>query len=346
MDASRSLVVVADDFGIGPGTSRGILDLAGRGKVTATVLLVNSPHAEDAVSQWHRAGGPACVDLGWHACLTLDKPVLPPWCVPSLVGKDGSFLSLAHFAARLALGRIRRAEVRAEFQAQYERFVTLTGQAPALVNGHHHIQVFPGIGAVLLDVLASSTRQQPLPYVRRVRETLPLLAAIPRARLKRLVLATLGRRFAQQQRRHGFPGNDYLAGITDLRGLTGAAGATGTKGKDLLSLWLQQVPGRVVEFICHPGHADETLVGRDIPVAPLAPLAPRAAQAMARVRELELLERTSFEDVCQTAGFRLTGVSGVSRVSRLLTRTDTDTDTEWLDPRPRPGPGPEQRQAA
>ena len=40
---------MADDFGIGPGTSQGILDLAAAGRlVTATVLLVNSPHRESA----------------------------------------------------------------------------------------------------------------------------------------------------------------------------------------------------------------------------------------------------------------------------------------------------------
>ena len=38
MQPKRYLVVTADDFGIGPATSRGILDLAGEGLVTATVL--------------------------------------------------------------------------------------------------------------------------------------------------------------------------------------------------------------------------------------------------------------------------------------------------------------------
>ena len=289
MDARRSLVVVADDFGIGPGTSRGILDLAGRGKVTATVLLVNSPYAEEAVRDWHRAGGPARVELGWHACLTLDRPVLPPTRVPSLVRTDGSFWPLVPFAGRLVLGRVRLEEVRAELRAQYDRFVALTGQAPALVNGHHHIQVFPGIGAVLLDVLG---RQRPLPYVRRVRETLPLLAAIPRARCKRLILSTLGRRFVQRQLRGGFPGNDYLTGITDARGLTRLRGG---KEESLLVSWLRQVSGRVVEFLCHPGYADATLAGRDA--------------ALAREREWDLLERTNLDEVCRTAGFRLTGVS-------------------------------------
>ena len=38
--APRFLVVIADDYGIGPETSRGILELAGRGVVTGTVLTL------------------------------------------------------------------------------------------------------------------------------------------------------------------------------------------------------------------------------------------------------------------------------------------------------------------
>ena len=40
MDATRFLIVLADDFGIGPETSRGILELAARRIVTGTVLAV------------------------------------------------------------------------------------------------------------------------------------------------------------------------------------------------------------------------------------------------------------------------------------------------------------------
>ena len=50
MDAQRYLVVTADDYGIGPATSQGILELALQERVTATVLLVNSPHAESSVA--------------------------------------------------------------------------------------------------------------------------------------------------------------------------------------------------------------------------------------------------------------------------------------------------------
>ena len=48
--AGRALLVVADDFGIGPPTTAGILHLARKGVVTASVMLVNSPYAEAAVA--------------------------------------------------------------------------------------------------------------------------------------------------------------------------------------------------------------------------------------------------------------------------------------------------------
>src|SRR6266540_2170789 len=72
----RQLVVVADDFGIGPETDRGILELGAAGRVTSAVLLSNSPHAEAAVAAWNRANRP--IELGWHPALTIDRPILPP----------------------------------------------------------------------------------------------------------------------------------------------------------------------------------------------------------------------------------------------------------------------------
>ena len=62
MNGKRYLIVTADDYGIGPETSRGILELSLQGRLTATVLLVNSPHVEPAVQAWQQAGRP--VQLG------------------------------------------------------------------------------------------------------------------------------------------------------------------------------------------------------------------------------------------------------------------------------------------
>lgn len=245
----RQLLVTADDFGIGPETSRGILDLAAAGVVTSTVLLVNSPHAVGAVGMWHKTGRP--IELGWHPCLTLDAPVLPAHRVPSLVGADGHFLRLGSFLKRLLSGRVRRDELEAELLAQYRRFLDLVGAPPANVNAHHHLHVFRPIDDILTRVLTAGPHR---PYVRRVAEPRRTLWAIPGGRVKRAVLTHLGRRSARRQAGAGFPGNDTLAGITDPAFVHDPA---------FFARWLATIPGRFVELSCHPGHLDPTLDGRD-----------------------------------------------------------------------------------
>src|SRR4051794_27546901 len=95
LDRERYLIVVADDYGIGPATSQAILDLAAQGIVTATVLLVNSPHAPEGLEAWRRSKG--SLEMGWHPCLTMDRPIAPPERLPGLVRADGSFYPLGPF---------------------------------------------------------------------------------------------------------------------------------------------------------------------------------------------------------------------------------------------------------
>jgi chitin disaccharide deacetylase len=283
VDGTRSLVVTADDFGIGPATSQAILDLAARGLVTSTVLLVNSPHAEAAVQLWRQAG--QRLELGWHPCLTLDHPVLPPERVPSLVQPDGRFRPLGGFLRRLVAGQVRTTEIKAELSAQLERFRELVGRLPSLVNSHHHVQVFPPVGRLLLDVLAAAG---PMPYVRRVREPGAMLLRVPGARGKRAVLSLLGRFDARRQRRRDVPGNDWLAGVTDPPWVT---------DPEYLTRWLTRIPGRVVELTCHPGYHDPTLLGRDGTLTD--------GLLERRVHELERLRHPTFLVACRRAGFKL-----------------------------------------
>jgi predicted glycoside hydrolase/deacetylase ChbG (UPF0249 family) len=292
VDGKRYLIVTADDFGIGPATSQGILDLAADGLVTAAVLLVNSPHAPQAVQAWKHAG--RIPELGWHPCLTLDKPVLPPHQVPSLVSPDGAFWPLGRFVSRLYRGAIHWGEIRSELKAQYDRFVKMVGQAPPTVNTHHHVQVFPPVGRILLDTLA---KQSPAPFMRRVREPWQALAAVPGARCKRLLLSSLGRFCSRRQERRGFPGNDWLAGITDPIHLS---------DPDFLTRWLACLTGAVVELTCHPGYLDTTLLGRDATAT--------NGQMQRRPQELRLLRHPSFRAACRQANLTVIGPSQFARL--------------------------------
>ena len=279
----RRLIVTADDFGVGPATTRGILDLAEFGVVTSTVLLVNSPHAEDGVKQWEQSG--RRLEVGWHPCLTMDSPVLPAEQVPTLVEARGQFHPLGTFLKLLLSGRVNRAEIATELTAQYRRFVELVGHPPASMNGHHHIHIFRPVGDVLLKLLGEQT---PRPFVRRVTEPFNTLARVPGVRVKRWVLNWLGRGAAKRQARAGFPGNDALLGITDPPFVNAPA---------FFARWLREARGDVCELMVHPGHADDTLADRDGPAS--------ANQAGRRVREMELLRDPAFRRAVERAGFRM-----------------------------------------
>lgn len=283
MPDRRSLVVIADDFGMGPGTSKGILELAAKGIITGSVLLVNSPYAEEAVAEWRDLGAP--MELGWHPCLTCDEPILPAHEVPTLVGSDGRFLRLGTLLKRLLFNRVSADDIGAELTAQYDRFLDLVERPPTIINSHQHVSLFHPVGPILADVLR---HQKPLPYVRRVRESLWMLARIPGARLKRGFLSLLGKPQAHQLSEHGFPGNDCLAGITNPRWV---------RDPYFFIRWLSAIQGETIELACHPGYWDSTLIGRDCEA--------NDGLLQRRVDEFFLLQQPGFLEAVERAGFEL-----------------------------------------
>jgi chitin disaccharide deacetylase len=281
LPSQRRLLVIADDYGIGPNTSKAILELGRRHTVTGSVLLVNSPYAEEAVHQWRQARRP--FEMGWHPNLTLDAPILPAKHLPSLTGPDGKFWSLGTFLRRLFLGRIKAAEVSAEFRAQLRRYVDLVGQIPSHVNSHQHVSIFAPVRRCLLDLLLE---QKVVPYVRRVQEPWSMLWRVRGARKKRIFLNYVGRIASRELSQHQVPGNDWFAGITDPQW---------SRHATFFEHWLRHIPGQTVELMCHPGHADATLLGRDC--------FPGDGLLQRRVDEFALLSRPEFGQAVQQAGF-------------------------------------------
>jgi len=294
----RSLLVTADDFGIGMETSCGILDLAAIGVVTSTVLLVNSPHAADSVRLWFSQGQP--LELGWHPCLTLDSPLASPETVRSLIDGDGRFLHLGKFLKKMLRGQIVEAEIETELRTQYERFRELVGQVPMNVNSHHHVHIFGPVRRALCNILREQT---PRPYVRRVVETSRTLFRVRGARLKRMLLSRCGRRAIRHQAEAGWPGNDALIGITDPPYVHAA---------NFLPNWIANAKGNFIELTCHPGYLDSSIEGRDGSFAD--------GQLHRRVAEWERLRDPIFRAAVRNAGFTFTSatemIGGKSNRSR------------------------------
>ncbi|MFY2763024.1 carbohydrate deacetylase [Arenimonas sp. MALMAid1274] len=151
----RTLVVNADDFGLAPAVNQGIVDALLAGSVTSTTLMVNMPAAEEAaaLARAHPALG-----VGLHFNLTLGQPTADVASVGSLVGADGKFHPRGQLARRLLLGRVDRAHITRELEAQYARCVAL-GIVPTHVDSHQHAHAFPPV----FDAVATLCARQGIP---------------------------------------------------------------------------------------------------------------------------------------------------------------------------------------
>src|SRR2546421_500089 len=82
--AARLLIVNADDFGLAPGVTQGILELAQCGAVTSTSTMINLPGSKEAVAAARGAG----LDMGLHLNICLGAPLWPPRRAPRLRRPD------------------------------------------------------------------------------------------------------------------------------------------------------------------------------------------------------------------------------------------------------------------
>ena len=136
----RRLIVNADDFGLTPGVSEGILAAHRHGIVTSTTMLVNREVSRDLVARARDAG----LGLGLHVNLTLGKPLTKK---TSLVDETGHFVR----DARRAAARANADDVEREVIAQIERFEALVKAAPTHLDTHHHVGLHVPEREVVMD---------------------------------------------------------------------------------------------------------------------------------------------------------------------------------------------------
>ena len=113
------LIVNADDLGIHPDISAGILSAYRREILTSCTMLMTTAYLEETVRNYVR---PASLPIGIHLSLTLGKAVAPLSEVPDLVDGDGNLrlsagrLIMSSFAG--GKGRNLLTQIRRELEAQ------------------------------------------------------------------------------------------------------------------------------------------------------------------------------------------------------------------------------------
>ena len=163
----RRLIVNADDFGLTPGVSRGILAAHRHGIVTSTTVLMNDGLDDDTVAALADSG----LGVGIHVNLTLGAPLTRG---RSLVDASGRFIRDARRAAAGADVK----DVDREIGAQIERFLDRFDRAPTHLDSHHHV----GLHAPVREVLLTAAKRLGVPV--RSQD------AAARARARALALST------------------------------------------------------------------------------------------------------------------------------------------------------------
>jgi chitin disaccharide deacetylase len=135
---TRKLVVNADDYGHTPGVSQGIREAHLHGIVTSTTAMINIPGVENdlhlVLQECPRLG------IGVHLVLTTGMSLLPASEVSTLINREGHFPGEEGLISRITT--IDLNQVRAEWEAQVQKFVKITGKNPDHLDSHHHVACF------------------------------------------------------------------------------------------------------------------------------------------------------------------------------------------------------------
>jgi len=139
----KKIIINADDFGLSASVNQAIIDVFLRGNLTSATLMVNMPGTEHAVALARQHPG---LSVGLHFCLTEGYAVTG---VSSLTDASGRFFPRQTQIARCASGKVKLADIRAEFCAQAAFFAQR--QLPmAHLDSHQHIHMAPLVFMAIL----------------------------------------------------------------------------------------------------------------------------------------------------------------------------------------------------
>ena len=226
----RTLITVADDFGLTESVNEAVEQAATHGILTSASLMVAGPAAADAVSRAKRCPN---LHVGLHLVVIEGQPILPPERIPGLVDDTGRFPSDqlrlgVNYFCRPAIRRQLAAEIRAQFEA-----FAATGLALDHANAHKHMHLHPTIGRLMIEI----GREFGLRAIR-----IPAEPAFPGQGPGNRILRSWCGVLRAQARNAGLLTNDHLLGLTQ----------TGQMNPDAVRAALTALPHGLSELYVHP----------------------------------------------------------------------------------------------
>ncbi|MBN1316506.1 MAG: ChbG/HpnK family deacetylase [Anaerolineales bacterium] len=237
---AKSLIIHADDLGYPEGTVEAIEQLFQSGIVTSASAMVNQSCWSQAADLLRRRPE---LDAGVHLVMNEGKPLLPAKCVSSLVDNTGNFRSGSSLLYRYPL--ISQKELKAEWEAQIEKFIDDVGRRPSHLDLHcHYPYVFPAWFRLSVDLAVSLGR---IPVRLPFDDDLDIKAAELSKSYGGFpvwVIKLMGRRYQRIVRKKALPYTNYWES---------SFSQDGNRTVDVLLNILDRLPEGITELLCHPG---------------------------------------------------------------------------------------------
>jgi predicted glycoside hydrolase/deacetylase ChbG (UPF0249 family) len=235
------LIVNADDFGISPAVTGGILEAHAAGTVSSTSMMVHCPGWDDACT---RARATPSLGIGLHLNLLVGSPIVP--AVTLINRRTGRFLVLGAMVRRALAGRLDAAEVEAECEAQVQA-ITALGVPLTHIDSHRHTHALP----VVRRAVARVAQRRSLPLRRPVESHRRFPNDIV-SQIHRGVIAWSWRVTSVGAPPTRSP--DHFIGVS-MQG--------GERFESQLTHVLDHLPSGTVEMMVHPGRVDAALESVD-----------------------------------------------------------------------------------
>lgn len=217
-------ILCADDFGLTPGISEGILALCRQGKLNAVSVMTEAPPLPAYSAQLLVLAG--AIQIGLHFNLTIP------------FGRRAySHISLM---LRPWLSSAERADIAVRLKDQMHKFEEHFGGVPNFIDGHEHVHVMPSVRKIFLDEIAHRYGTAPhKPWIRQVAN--PVFDTD--AHFKAFVLNVLNLGFSADCAHRGFKTNGTFRGVYSL--------APGAPFERLVMRWLCTADSSTL-FMFHP----------------------------------------------------------------------------------------------
>lgn len=241
LEAKPRLIINADDFGLTDSVNKAIIDIFKAGNLTSATLMVNMPGTESAADLAKQ--NPA-LGVGLHFCITEGEPLTE---AETLKSEEGSFISRSELVKRISMGKVSKADIAVEFEAQLQRMIQL-GVTPTHADSHQHTMMIPFVFDAIHPVLKKHDLNirvvnPPVNFMR-------LLFSRPKKFVKQALNSYLAKRIFKK---YPDKSNHLLVSIHELDV------ATSTLSEDSYRQLLQtRGASNVVELMVHPYLDDDT----------------------------------------------------------------------------------------